>query len=746
MITPRESEPAETPPVMLGSEFGTTVNTKPVARLNAIGIWWIVYGGVWTAMVISGMVFLFIKRKTPTVRLRGLPLTFAGIILLHLYWLTVQIGYSIGPLAPEMTEFWIMSIWYPFGIALFQAGNSQFLHVAKAQSRFAMPPSQMISKFDEKRTPKKQNFVRRLLKLDQRRPPARQVGEDKWYNFFLPDEYQARMFTFVTLGMTVQFLVVIIIFLISRKFHSDFGIPGTEVHGSTPMEIAMKQGRGWEWWPSLFWQFIWAWVIAPIIIWRSRGIRDTHGWQLQTIACCVAGLHAAPMWLIALYVPGMAPVNAYFIPPQWIALSISVIEIFTIFVPCYQVRKDAILFREALATREDWEKRHPENGFKFSYDAKSSSSFSSTTIPRTPLSTTSTKIGSDQGRNSISFVDPWKKLSVLESGGGFSSSPQEDSILSQLMNDDSILSKTALELVLAKNPEPLRQFSARRDFSGENIAFLTAVSDWKSSLPASFTGYTRHGSVPHTLSHASSPIIIHTTDPETLRQIYTRALRIYTEFISNRDAEFPINIGFEVRRALEGIFERAARKLLGDLFDASQSPTPFDIAAAASSVLHHSRNKSRTDSRSSERGIISTSCTEIELSSSASPSSDDTTTGAGAGARIYNGDIPPSFDATVFEKAYEDIRYLVLTNTWPKYVREWRSSSDAGSSSSVSTSSDGQQQQQQNQQSAALNEAGNSGKAKSTTSGTGGRVIREKASLWSLNLRGAVKKELGVKL
>jgi hypothetical protein len=35
--------------------------------------------------------------------------------------------------------------------------------------------------------------------------------------------------------------------MISRKFHPDFGIPGTEVTGSTPMEIAMKQGRGWEW-------------------------------------------------------------------------------------------------------------------------------------------------------------------------------------------------------------------------------------------------------------------------------------------------------------------------------------------------------------------------------------------------------------------------------------------------------------------------------------------------------------------
>ena len=40
---------------------------------------------------------------------------------------------------------------------------------------------------------------------------------------------------------------MVVIYLISRKFHPDFGIPGTEVTGKTRMEIAMKQGRGWEW-------------------------------------------------------------------------------------------------------------------------------------------------------------------------------------------------------------------------------------------------------------------------------------------------------------------------------------------------------------------------------------------------------------------------------------------------------------------------------------------------------------------
>lgn len=42
-------------------------------------------------------------------------------------------------------------------------------------------------------------------------------------------------------------MIVVIIYMISRKFHPDFGIPGTEVTGNSPMEIAMKQGRGWEW-------------------------------------------------------------------------------------------------------------------------------------------------------------------------------------------------------------------------------------------------------------------------------------------------------------------------------------------------------------------------------------------------------------------------------------------------------------------------------------------------------------------
>ncbi|KAK5651643.1 hypothetical protein OQA88_11818 [Cercophora sp. LCS_1] len=553
----------------VGSEFGTTPDTKPQVRLNAVGIWWICFGAVWTAALAAGMSYLYRKRHTPMLRMRGLPLTFAGLILLHLYWATVQVGYAVGPLAPEVAEFWIMSIWYPFGIALFQAGNSQFLHIAKAQSRFARSSSQVTAKW--MKPTQKGGIFARLRRM----------------------EYSQRMFLFVTIGMACQLFVVVLIFMISRKFHPSFGIPGTEVYGSTPMEIAMQQGRGWEWWPSLFWQFLWAWVIAPIILWRSRGIRDTHGWQLQTMACCIAGLPAAPMWLIALYVPAMHPVNMYFIPPQWIALSIFVMEIFTVFVPIIHLRRHQSLRQETLDSIASWE-------------SKKSVSSSTPTLPVSPTSATSDS-------------NPWKakKLASFDASSDFTQLPGE-----------SVLTMAALEHVLSKNPEPLLQFSATRDFSGENISFLTAVSQWKAQLPPAFIRNR------------------HNCSPEITRQQYTTALAIYTTFISPLTAEFPINIAWSDLRKLEGVFKHAASSVPA----ATCGATPF--ADTIPSTL-----PSRAGS---EVGIVRGEDKSMET--------------LVLEEKSWGGDIPQTFDASVFDAAEASIKYLVLTNTWPKYVRERRSS------------------------------------------------------------------------
>ncbi|KAG7429121.1 hypothetical protein V3481_015241 [Fusarium oxysporum f. sp. vasinfectum] len=262
---------------------------KPHARFEGIAILWIAFSSVWTILLVAGMAFLYRRRDMPILRIRGLLLSFGSVVLLHLYWIAVQWVYVVALLFPPAVEFWIMSIWLPFGVALFHASNSRFLYVAKSQknlfaSKNARPKSERVQK---------QGLIGRYSNLN----------------------YTKRMLVLVGLGMLFQLLLTTFMFLVSRKFHDSFGISGTEVTGTESQRKAAAR-KGWEWWPSIVWQLVWAWVIAPVILWKSRNIRDTQGWRVQTIACCLANLHAAPMWLIALYLPAMAPVNNVFVPPQ----------------------------------------------------------------------------------------------------------------------------------------------------------------------------------------------------------------------------------------------------------------------------------------------------------------------------------------------------------------------------------------------------------------------------------------------
>lgn len=55
------------------------------------------------------------------------------------------------------------------------------------------------------------------------------------------------------------------------------------------MEVRIKCGKGWEWLLSIVWQFFWAWIYAPYMLWKTRDVHDVHGWRIQTICCCAVG-------------------------------------------------------------------------------------------------------------------------------------------------------------------------------------------------------------------------------------------------------------------------------------------------------------------------------------------------------------------------------------------------------------------------------------------------------------------------
>ena len=172
---------------------------------------------------------------------------------------------------------------------------------------------------------------------------------------------------------------------------------------------------------------------------------------------------------------------------------------------------------------------------------------------------------------------------------------------------DRVYTMDALEHVLSQNPQQLQEFAALTDFSGENIAFLTEVALWKSYWPGSL-------------------------DEKQLLDAFNQALRIYVNFISTQDAEFPLNISSQTLKHMQSVFEQPARSILGEKSVNTTSPFEADPFA-------HPQNFEGVQLSYDDR---------------------------------YTGDIPIGFDVTIFNNLQEEIKYLVLTNTWPKFVESIR--------------------------------------------------------------------------
>lgn len=164
--------------------------------------------------------------------------------------------------------------------------------------------------------------------------------------------------------------------------------------------------------------------------------------------------------------------------------------------------------------------------------------------------------------------------------------------------DPLLTTMSALERVLSENPWPLQKFSTLVDFSGENIAFLSRLSIWWASCPE-------------------------TLDHERRIDAFNRALGIYVDFVSPRDAEFPLNLSSADLKPLKDVFERAARITCGE--GRNDLVTPFDIEPTPASS---------------------------SLGSSVQ----------------YTGEIPEGFCGGVFDDVQTHVKYLVFVNTWPKFV------------------------------------------------------------------------------
>ncbi|EMR62029.1 putative gpcr -type protein [Eutypa lata UCREL1] len=185
----------------------------------------------------------------------------------------------------------------------------------------------------------------------------------------------------------------------------------------------------------------------------------------------------------------------------------------------------------------------------------------------------------------------------------------------------------ALENALRNNPRPLLEFAALKDFSGENISFLSHVTDWKRTWVTS------------------------SLDPKTLQyEQFIQAVRIYSHFISLEYSQFPINISSRLKKELSQVFDEAANTLnRRNSSQSSASATPFDDFGSEASMtpLRDTFDLEGTLGKANLQSVT----TMADL--------------AGDDRTVI---VPEIFSPLVFDPAEGEIKYLVLTNTWPKFV------------------------------------------------------------------------------
>lgn len=112
-----------------GRNWGSLVNWDDLGKL---------YAGIiiaWTVILYTGATWLFINRNVSFLRMRNIPLAIAAITSLHVYLVKIFLAYTTNGHFLCSAEFWIMSIYLPFGIGLFQANVAQLQSVSDQQKK-----------------------------------------------------------------------------------------------------------------------------------------------------------------------------------------------------------------------------------------------------------------------------------------------------------------------------------------------------------------------------------------------------------------------------------------------------------------------------------------------------------------------------------------------------------------------------------------------------------------------------------
>ena len=104
-------------------------------NLDGYGISQIAFIGTYTIFLYTACAYLWFRRHHPVIKMRKTGLAILSILILHVYMIMVFMVYPLNGAFPCSAEFWIMSMYLPLGIGLFQAQNQQLLIVSREQDQ-----------------------------------------------------------------------------------------------------------------------------------------------------------------------------------------------------------------------------------------------------------------------------------------------------------------------------------------------------------------------------------------------------------------------------------------------------------------------------------------------------------------------------------------------------------------------------------------------------------------------------------
>ncbi|KAF7193423.1 hypothetical protein HII31_05203 [Pseudocercospora fuligena] len=304
-----------------GRDWGSLVNWDDLGKAYAGFII------AWTAILFAGIAWMIRNRNLPLVRMRNVPVAIASVIFLHVYLVKILLAYTTNGHFLCSAEFWIMSIYLPFGIALFQANLAQLYSISEQQKKLLSSAASVSS----------------LLSRRSRNPL-------KIWNSL---SQLKKTYVYIGLGMLIQFVISAVLYATTPELQGDWRSYGKVTHAKGQALCR----KSLQWIPSAFWQLLWSWVFGLYTLYKIRNIRDTHYWRLGTWLCIISGLPGTPLWLAAVFNISWKPVNIRWVPPMWLAPGILVMQIVTIFFPIYEAYESRRQMRTTLSAIKDWEEK-----------------------------------------------------------------------------------------------------------------------------------------------------------------------------------------------------------------------------------------------------------------------------------------------------------------------------------------------------------------------------------------------------